>query len=210
VPAPVVDTRHEFAGLFSRYEWLMVAVAAIVYAAVVFAVVRYRRRGDERPRGRDEAKTVESIYAGLVGVIVVLLVVATFTTESRVDAVAARPKLRIDVTAFQWQWRFDYPQSGRSVVGSVRQEPTLVVPAHTEIQFTERSTDVIHSFWIPTERFKRDAFPDRTTRFDLVFDHVGTTVGHCAEFCGLRHSDMNFKVRVLSPAAFRAWLGGQP
>ena len=206
---PVIDKRHEFAWLFSHYEWLMIAVTVIVYAAVLFAVVRYRRRGDERPRGRDEAKIAESIYAGAIGVIVVILVTLTFMTESRVDALAARPKLRIEVTAFQWQWRFDYPQSGRTVIGSPSREPTLVVPAHTQIEFSARATDVMHSFWIPSERFKRDAFPDRTTRFDLVFEHVGETVGHCAEFCGLRHADMNFNVRVLSPAGFRAWTGGR-
>ena len=99
--------------------------------------------------------------------------------------------------------------SGRTVIGSADHEPMLVVPAHTQIEFSARATDVIHSFWIPSERFKRDAFPDRTTRFDLVFEHVGETVGHCAEFCGLRHADMNFNVRVLSPADFRAWAGGK-
>jgi len=55
---------------------------------------RYRRRGDERPRGRDEAKTVESIYAGVIAVIVALLVAATFATESHTDALAAHAKVR--------------------------------------------------------------------------------------------------------------------
>jgi cytochrome c oxidase subunit 2 len=203
----VVDKPHEFAGLFSDYEWLMVAITAIVYAAVLFAVVRYRRRRDEWPRGRDEAKVAESIYAGAIAVLVALLIAATFATESKTDALSAHPKLKIDVTAFQWQWKFRYPETGRTIVGTDTHVPTLVVPAHTQIEFTESSPDVIHSFWIPTEKFKRDAFPDRTTRFDLVFDHLGVEAGHCAEFCGLRHADMNFRVRVVTPSAFRTWLG---
>jgi cytochrome c oxidase subunit 2 len=72
---------------------------------------------------------------------------------------------------------------------------------------------VIHAFWIPEQRFKRDAFPNRTTQFDLDFDQAGMNGGVCAEFCGLRHSQMSFNVLALSPSAFSSWLadrGGAP
>lgn len=185
----------------------MVAVAGVVFAVVLFALVRYRRRGDEWPRGKDEAKVPESLYAVLLAVIAVALIAATYRTEARVDRVSAHPQLRIDVTAFQWQWRFDYPDSRVSVIGSVSREPQLVVPVHRDVQFIERSADVIHSFWVPSERFKRDAFPNRTTRFDLAFPRIGTFPGRCAEFCGLHHADMNFSVKVVSEADFKTWLG---
>lgn len=205
----VADTRDEFLSLFSVYEWLMVAVTAVVFGAVFFALVRYRRRDDEWPRGRDEHKLAESVYAILLALIAAGLVALTFRTESRVDSLSAAPKLRIDVTAFQWQWLFQYAGSDVSVIGGPSSEPVLVVPAHQVIQFSARSDDVIHSLWVPDERFKRDVFPYRTTRFDLVFDRLGTHPGHCAEFCGLRHADMNFRVRVVPLDEFRRWLDGR-
>jgi cytochrome c oxidase subunit 2 len=201
---PVIDTRHEFAGLFSIYEWLMVGVAAIVLGAVTFALVRYRHGRAGAPSGRSEANAAESVYAVVIAVIVAGLVAATFHTESRVDPLAANASLLIRITAFDWQWRFDYP-NGKSLVGKPGRPAQLVVPAHREIEFEATSRDVIHSFWVPSLRFKRDAFPNRITRFDLVFDRAGVFPGRCAEFCGLHHADMTFRVHVLEPAEFDAW-----
>ena len=69
-----------------------------------------------------------------------------------------------------------------------------------------RTRDVVHAFWIPDLRFKRDAWPRKTARFDLRFA-AGTVagVGHCAQFCGLKHSDMVFFVDAMDPARFAAW-----
>jgi cytochrome c oxidase subunit 2 len=95
------------------------------------------------------------------------------------------------------------------VIGNDRDQPTLGVPAGQRVEFSLTSRDVIHSFWIPFERFKRDAFPDRVNRFDLVFDDPGGHDGICAEFCGLRHTGMRFRVLVLSEPDFRRWLATQ-
>jgi cytochrome c oxidase subunit 2 len=83
------------------------------------------------------------------------------------------------------------------------------VPSDTTVRFTLTSRDVIHSFWVPAVRFKRDAFPKRTTTFDLVFDQPGFHPGYCAEYCGLQHGAMHFSVNVLAPADFSAWVGQQ-
>jgi cytochrome c oxidase subunit 2 len=74
------------------------------------------------------------------------------------------------------------------------------------VRFEISSRDVIHSFWIPELRFKRDAFPNRVTDFDLVFDPGVTTTGRCAEFCGLGHDRMDFQVVSMQPNAFVRWL----
>jgi len=65
---------------------------------------------------------------------------------------------------------------------------------------------VIHSFWVPEERFKRDAIPGRVNRFDIDFERPGSEEGLCAEFCGLEHSKMGFEVFVLSPPSYQRWL----
>jgi cytochrome c oxidase subunit II len=202
----IADTSTRFADLFSVYEWLLIAVAAIVFALVVFAVVRYRRRGDEHPRGKDRRTVLESVYALVLTAVAVTLVTLTFRTEDKIDPVAARPGLRVDILAFQWQWRFGYPQYGKTVLGTNAREPTLVLPVRTVVEFVGISRDVIHSFWVPAARFKRDEFPKRHTRFDLTFERVGTYLGRCAEFCGLRHTDMGFVVKVVTRAEFQRWV----
>lgn len=200
------DTRAEFTSLFSLYEWVMIATAAVVFGVVLFAAVRYRRRPGRAASSKSEANVVELIYALILAGIVALLVTRTFTTENRVDAVASNAKQRVAVVAFKWGWRFTYPGSGVTVVGDNRRPPTLHLPVGEPIVFTQRSQDVVHSFWVPALRFKRDAWPDDTVEFELTVDRPGVYAGHCAEFCGLHHSDMNFVVVAESRARFERWL----
>jgi cytochrome c oxidase subunit 2 len=208
----VVDTQVEIQDLFDAYLWIGVAVAAIVFGAVFFAAIRYRRRPGREPSRLSDHRTGELAYVALLALIAAGLLVATFRTEDRVDAVSGDPALRIDVTAFQWGWTWRY-QDGTTVTGNNDAPPTFAVPTGETIRFTLKSRDVIHAFWIPEQRFKRDAFPNRTTQFDLDFDQAGMNGGVCAEFCGLRHSQMSFNVLALSPSAFSSWLadrGGAP
>jgi cytochrome c oxidase subunit 2 len=203
---PIADTHSQFGDLFSIYQWLTIAVAAIVFGVVLFTVVRYRRRDDAYPRGKDRRTVMESVYALLLTVIAIGLVTLTFRTEDKIDPVAARGGVRVDIVAFQWQWRFSYPDFGKVVLGTTERVPTLVVPVGTLVRFDGVSRDVIHSFWVPAARFKRDEFPKRHTRFDLSFDRTGTYIGRCAEFCGLRHTNMDFYVRVVPRDEFRRWV----
>jgi cytochrome c oxidase subunit 2 len=203
---PIGDTRSRFADLFSVYQWLMIVVAAIVFSLVLFALVRYRRRGDEYPRGKDDRKVAESIYVLVLTAIAVTLVTLTFRTESKVDAVASSGGVRVSVLAFQWQWLFTYPDYGKRVLGTTERVPTLVLPVGTVVRFDGISRDVIHSLWIAAARFKRDEFPKQHTRFDLSFERTGTYIGRCAEFCGLRHTDMRFFVRVVPRESFDRWV----
>jgi cytochrome c oxidase subunit 2 len=157
-----------------------------------------------------------------LAVVCAVLVYVTFTAMSRglsdlpaeagdiarADAGGPAPRADLDVrvTAARWEWRFDYPREGIAQVGTGTQIPTLVVPVG-DVRFALTSLDVVHAFFVPYLRFKRDAFPGRTTRFTLRFAAPGDhpAEGECAEFCGLRHAYMQFNVRVLRPAAFRAW-----
>jgi cytochrome c oxidase subunit 2 len=200
------DTRHEFASLFSLYVWVMIATTAIVFGAVLFAAVRYRRGRGHAPSRRTEANAVEVVYGVILAGVIALLVTRTFTTENRVDAVASPGKLQVEITAFKWGWRFDYPSRGVSVVGDNRNPPSLHLPTGEPIVFVERSVDVVHSFWVPALRFKRDAWPDAATRFELTVDRPGVYAGRCAEFCGLHHADMSFTVVAESRPRFERWL----
>jgi cytochrome c oxidase subunit II len=197
--------RVEVQDLFDAYLWIGVGVAAIVYGAVAFALLRYRRKPGREPSRKSEAMRTELTYAGVLVLIIAGLVTATFTVEDRVDAVSGDPALRVDVTAFQWGWTWRYPD-GLTVTGNSDEPPTFAVPANRTIQFTMTSRDVIHAFWVPEQRFKRDAFPNRTTMFDLDFGDTGMNGGVCAEFCGLRHAQMSFNVLALSEPDFRSWL----
>ncbi|HEU0317885.1 MAG TPA: cytochrome c oxidase subunit II [Solirubrobacteraceae bacterium] len=207
----LVDTRKAFGDLASTYLPIAAGVFAIVVLACVLFLVRFRARpgdgnGDGDARPREEPPWLPFVYAGVLAGVAAFLVVLTFAAQDKISAANVPPGLRVTVTAAKWNWRFDYPALGISQVAGASGPSVLVVPSGTEIRFHLTSLDVIHSFWIPYLRFKRDAFPARFTDFDLSFARAGVhTNGLCAEFCGLDHDKMIFDVQVLAPAAFSAW-----
>jgi cytochrome c oxidase subunit 2 len=223
---PAVDTRADYQDLFDVYWAIGVAVAVIIWLAILFMAVRYRRRrGDETPPEQvHERSRTEGTYVAVLAVIAAVLVFLTFSAMGRLTAdLPAEPSaagrsdakasstpdadVRIDVVAARWNWRFRYRDLGITQAGDGRRIPTLVVPVG-DVRFSATSDDVIHSFYIPYLRFKRDAFPNRTTNFTLGFDAPGfhPDEGECAEFCGLRHAYMHFNVRVLERGAFDKWV----
>jgi cytochrome c oxidase subunit II len=82
----------------------------------------------------------------------------------------------------------------------------FAVPTGTDVNFTGTSNDVIHAFYVPERRFKRDLFPGRPSRFTIMWPQARSDVGECAEYCGLLHAHMSFHVRALPPDQFRAWI----
>ncbi|HWC28352.1 MAG TPA: cytochrome c oxidase subunit II, partial [Solirubrobacteraceae bacterium] len=175
------------------------------------------------PMQKHEHPLIESSYVLVLAGIAATLLFFTYTSMNEVDANlppdsgrgedeeefqsgdrAPRPDVVIKSTASRWNWRFDYPQYGITQVGTGTTIPELVVPAGV-VRFDQASVDVIHSFFIPHLRFKRDAFPGRLIRFTLRFSDPGYYPGECAEYCGLRHAYMKFNTRVLPLDEFRRW-----
>lgn len=220
------DTRDEYGALFDIYWPIGVAVFLIVVVAVVVVVFRYRSDSDEFPDagptvGERKNMPLEGGYALLLAAVVGLLLYFTFDTMADLESGDEQQtasaetgggqgaEAAVDVTATRWSWRFEY-EDGPTVQGEDKRPPTLVVPSETPIRFRLTSRDVVHSFWIPHVRFKRDAFPGRTTSFVLRFAEADEGFhrewGECAEFCGLLHADMSFHVEVVPRPEFDRWL----
>lgn len=192
--------------LWQGSMWAAIAVGGFVAGLILFTLVRFRRRSDALPPQEAENVPLEVLYTAVPLAIVAVLFAYTVATQVRVDRLVARPALTVEVTGFQWQWRFHYPASGITVVGTRDTDPVMVVPVGSTVRLVIQSSDVIHSFYVPDFLFKRDALPGIRNEVDLEVQRAGRFVGHCAEFCGLRHDKMEFAVEAVSPAAFQQWL----
>lgn len=205
------DTRTQFYDIWSVYWPIALAVFLTVLALVVFFVLRYRSRSREIPSGRDESQPLEIGYAIGLACIAAFLVALTFSRmPGKADSAATGKPVAIKVTGARWDWRFEYPEFGIVEQGGSHHIPVLRVPVDTEIEFAGRSLDVIHSFWIPEEKFKRDVFPTFVNRWEMVFGTVETDPGGgaCAELCGLEHWHMIFNVVAMPRARFARWARG--
>lgn len=209
----LVDTRREYYRVFDIYVPMAVGIFLIILLAVVVVVLIYRRRPRDRVARWHENNPLEGAYVLLLACVVTYLLYLTFSAEHVTDTLAnaQEPGVVVDVTAAKWEWQFAYPAFGFSTrSGTVGRQP-LVIPAGEPVRMRMVSQDVIHALWIPQARYKHDLFPGSTQVITLSFPHPGTYSGQCAEFCGLRHADMVFTVKVVSPARFTAWArrGGQ-
>jgi cytochrome c oxidase subunit 2 len=113
----------------------------------------------------------------------------------------------VEVTAQQFAWDFDYPEAGVT-------SREFHVPVGRQLELHLRALDVLHSFWVPEWRIKRDLVPGAPccSIDDTVVvtpDKEGTYSVICTELCGVGHSTMRVRVVVESEAEFEAWLAEQ-
>jgi cytochrome c oxidase subunit II len=202
------STQHEFGRVQDLYLPVGLAVLAIVVLAFAFAVIRYRARPGHVARPTRDRNVVEAAIATAIAGIVAVLLVTTLRANANITDTArhGRPAFSVDVLTYRWGWQFTYPSLPGVVDRSApNTPPVLHVPAGRTVRFRMRTEDVVHAFWVPAVKFKADAWPDTTRTFDLVFPQGQALSGHCAQFCGLKHSDMVFTVDAMAPADFRTW-----
>lgn len=189
--------------------WAAVAVGGVVIVLIGWALVRYRVREGRDPATFSEHVRLELLYTAVPLVIVAVLFAATMLTQRDVNRLAAEPDLRIEVTGFQWGWRFRYLTEGITIVGTSLDRPTMVLPVDATARLTLYSPDVIHAFWVPEFLIKRDLIPNQVNRVDVTPTRTGRFGGVCAEFCGLDHTNMTFTVEVVELEQFQAFVAQQ-
>lgn len=204
-PASITAEGDQIRHLYNLFMTIAAVVFGLVASLVLWSAVRYRRRDDQLPKQTEGNNKLELAWTVVPFLLVIFLFVMTLRTQNRV--LSDPPGgVTIDVTAFQWSWQFDYEDTGRQVVGGPGRIPELLVPAGVPVHIKLRSSDVVHSFYVPRTLFKRQAIPGTVNEFDLRFTQTGIYPGECTQFCGVAHSDMLFTVHVVSQSAFQQFL----
>ncbi|HSL10107.1 MAG TPA: cytochrome c oxidase subunit II [Actinomycetota bacterium] len=193
-----------------------IVVAGIVYAGILWSLLRYRRRRTD-PEGYGHQfhanVPIEIAYTAVPILIIIGLFLISYDADRDIRELHPDPDVVLEATAFSWGWRFEYPELGVVVVSppATRAEPgpEIVLPLDRITRVRLTSADVIHAFWVPSFNFKMDAIPGRTNEFELTPVEEGTYRGVCAEFCGIQHAYMTFRVTSASPAEFDGWIAEQ-
>ena len=184
-------------------------VGVIVFAAIAYAVFRFKDRGQpipEQTHGKPVLEIGMTILPGLI-----LAGIGIFTFQTIFDlAKTDDTEMVINVTGQQWWWEYDYPvQEKYGITDPIITSGQLVIPTGTKVLLRETSRDVIHSYWIPALNGKRDAVPGRVHYLRLEADEPGIYAGQCTEFCGLSHAVMRMEAVALDKDDFDAWVKGQ-
>jgi cytochrome c oxidase subunit II len=205
-PDSVTEQGEAVHNLYLLFLYIAAVVYVVVAALVIWSVVRYRRRDDELPTQTHGNNRLELTWTLIPTVIVLVLFAFTLRAQDKVLDQSGQPDVNVTVTAFQWSWRFTYEGTGAEVLGTPEHIPEMVLPVGQRVRVKLVSADVVHSFYVPQSLFKRQAIPGVTNEFDLTFDKTGLFHGQCTQFCGLQHTDMVFRVRVVSQNQYQSWL----
>jgi cytochrome c oxidase subunit II len=214
---PVTEQGVEIRDLYNVLFIAAAIIFVLVEAAIVFAVVRYRRRSDMLPPQFHGNNLLEVAWTVVPLLIVAGLFVVSWGVLNRVEAKADDPRVTVNVVGFQWQWQFTYqgervplpadqPPEDLTVKGTIAKPPVVYLPVGEPIRFNAEAQDVIHSFYVREFLFKRDAFPDHVNTFDLTITKPGDYGGQCTEYCGLAHQAMRFTIRAVPRAQYEEWL----
>ncbi|TCO35270.1 cytochrome c oxidase subunit 2 [Kribbella steppae] len=186
-------------------------VGVLVWALILWVVVRYRKRDEDAPRQVRYNLPLEVLYTLAPFAIIGVLFYYTVEHGNQITAMSNSPQNTVNVVGQQWQWTFNYKatvdgQEGVWETGTLDKPAQLWLPVNETVQFDLTSPDVIHSFWVPAFYFKLDVIPGRTNKFELTPTKTGIFAGKCAELCGLYHSRMVFSVRVVTRSEYDAHL----
>src|SRR5918995_608054 len=185
--------------------FLVMTAGALIVWAVVVALAVYAIRARETYSARAANLLVIGGGVALPTVVLAALLAYGLPVLPEILTPAPEGSLQIDVTGKQWWWRVRYVSDR----GAVETANELRLPVGERVNLRLVSTDVIHSFWVPSIAGKMDLIPGRVTHLALEPTRTGVFRGACAEYCGASHALMAFHVVVMERDEFDAWLAHQ-
>jgi cytochrome c oxidase subunit 2 len=193
------------AGSVDALFLFLVAVSLVftigIAGTLVFFAVRYRRKSpDERPGEIEGSLALEltwTIIPTLITVVIFLWGTSLYFSMNR----APDDSMEVHVVAKRWMWKLQHMTGQREI-------NELHVPVGVPVKLIMTSEDVIHSFFVPAFRMKRDVLPGRYSMAWFQATKTGTYHLFCAEYCGTKHSGMIGDIVVQTPSDYQAWLAG--
>jgi cytochrome c oxidase subunit 2 len=186
--------------------FLTVSVVVYVLVLAFLLIALFRRRKSEQAESSRGAFAAVSVATGITVLTLFALLISSIFTSRGIASITG-DAVRIELTGRQWWWQADYDHPDRSKRFSTANE--LTIPVGIPVHIKLRSSDVIHSFWVPNLHGKQDLIPGHDGNVILKATRAGIYRGQCAEFCGLQHAKMSFWVNALAPNDYARWVESQ-
>jgi cytochrome c oxidase subunit 2 len=200
--------------LFVPILIIAIVIGIAIIAATVYLALKYRYRPgtNENPKQIHGNTKLEIGWTILPALLLAIVAVPTVATIFDLAQNPGPSALQVTVEGKQWWWQFSYPDA------KVVTADEMVIPTGRDVYLhltacdgegASKTCNVIHSFWVPELSGKKDVVPGQENTLTINADKPGTYLGQCAEYCGLSHANMRFRVIAKSPADFQQWLQEQ-
>ncbi len=173
-------------------------IAGIFIALIVIFSYRYRQNARiNRDNPPSHARGLEAAWT-IAPLLVFLSLFAWAARDYVLQTRAPADAMQVFVVARQWMWKVEHPNGRREI-------NELHIPINTPIKLVMTSQDVIHSFFVPAFRNKRDVVPGRYSTLWFQADRAGEYLLLCAEYCGTDHSEMKGRIVAMEPEDYARW-----
>ena len=188
--AGVVDNAFIF--IFSVAIFFITGITAFM----IYSVIKFNRKKGIPARQFEGSNTLEIIWTAVP---LILVMIMFFVGWRGFAPMRKPPKDALVITAIgrMWEWEFDY--------GNNMKSRDLVVPINKPVRLNLHSEDVNHSLFIPAFRVKEDVIPGYNNFLWFIPTIEGEYEVLCTEYCGLLHSGMLAKAKVVDPAVYEKW-----
>lgn len=227
VTPPLGDYAQEVDKLVVALLIICGVIFVLVVTLAVTFLIKFRAKGSKEDGAPVHGHHVlEIVWTAIPLVIVVVL---AFVSVKLVYHQWNPPHdmLVVKVNAYAFDWDFAYYETSKAgneveeLVSFICGNPNVYVriksletasqhrmkvPVGQPVRFLITSEDVLHSFWVPEFRIKRDALPNYVSDVWITPDRLGTFTIKCAELCGTDHGTMLGILEVVSQEEFDAWI----
>lgn len=207
------DAASEKAHLVDSLFNFVLAISIVGFfglmGVMTYFIVRYHRSQNEKSAYIPHNATAETIWTVIPLIIFVGISVFGLFEYFKMNEVPDNA-YKINVTGKRWVWEFTYKEADPKKPGAMMefsQTDVMYVPVNKPIllEMTAPHNDVIHSFYVPSFRVKRDTVPGMKSYINFTATKKGDFKIFCTEFCGTSHSRMRGIVRVVSQERFDEW-----
>jgi len=221
---PFSSLMEEMVSFHNGLIWLITIISLFVLALLIIIIIRFNEKSNPEPTKTTHNTILEIAWTAIPVLILVIMAVPSLKLLYKADVVP-ESYMTVKAIGHQWYWSYEYPDHGnftydawmvqdaeeiegqdRPFTRLLTTDTQVVIPVGKVIKVQVTSTDVIHSWAVPSLAVKIDSVPGRLNEIWFKADREGIFYGQCSELCGLNHGYMPIEVKAVSESDFLAWI----
>jgi len=221
---PFSSLMEEMVSFHNGLIWLITIISLFVLALLIIIIIRFNEKSNPEPTKTTHNTILEIAWTAIPVLILVIMAVPSLKLLYKADVVP-ESYMTVKAIGHQWYWSYEYPDHGnftydawmvqdaeeiegqdRPFTRLLTTDTQVVIPVGKVIKVQVTSTDVIHSWAVPSLAVKKDSVPGRLNEIWFKADREGIFYGQCSELCGLNHGYMPIEVKAVSESDFLAWI----
>ncbi|MDE2228001.1 MAG: cytochrome c oxidase subunit II [Alphaproteobacteria bacterium] len=212
--------RDHIDALHNELVVIITLITLFVMGLLLYVIVRFNAKRHPAPSRATHNTLLEVVWTMVPVLILVFIAVPSFKLLY-FESANAHPQMTVKITGHQWYWSYEYPDQGdfsfdSNMLSDAQDQKDdkprllgvdnpMVVPVGTVVRVLVTSTDVIHSWFVPSAGVQEYAVPGRVNEAWFKFERPGVYYGQCNQICGINHPFMPIEVRAVSAADFAKW-----